>query len=55
MVDATGQRRKLIMLYVGLLVGAMLGSFISIILLVLVKELKARSRSSEIPHEVLQE
>ncbi len=43
------------MLYVGLIVGAMLGSFISIILLVLVKELMTRARIEKASQEVFQE
>lgn len=41
------------MLYVGLVVGAMLGACVSMILLVVVKEYMMRSRPDKSPHEVL--
>jgi uncharacterized protein YceK len=43
------------MLYVGLIVGLMLGGCISVILLVVVKELVIRSRADKVPGEVLQD
>ena len=45
----------MLMLYVGLIVGLMLGGCISIILLVLIKELVIRSKADKVPNEVLQD